>query len=234
MAGTDQNLTDLVNRALVFLGEKRITNTDSPESRAGKMLVDISGPCRREVLRRVSWNFAETWASLNYFGAAPQNFDYQDLYALPDDYIRVVDLPNMSVKSAIGLPQSIEDYRLIVMNNNGGQQRCIALNNNAANTLPMCYIADVTNLSIWDPLALKVLAMWMALDVAKGVTGQDGLVQQLSEQLTLDLQDAVGVNGNEQRKRRQTFSNVQKDRELAYLGYSSYFTPVTGYVPDPN
>ncbi len=225
----DNNTTAVINRALRFIGERPIISASSPQTTAGKAMVDNFDQCRREVLRRVPWNFAECWAALSYFSAAPTGFDYQDLYALPADYIRIIDLPGLSLQTALAPPESITDYRLIQFNG----QRCIALSNNAANTLNMAYVCDTTNLALWDPLALKVFAMWLAIDVAKGITGQDALVEQLNQMLAEDLKDAVGVNGNEQRKRRQTFSKVQTDRELAFMGWSSYFTPVQGFLPEP-
>jgi len=234
----DNNITTLVNRALRYLGEQNITSSDSPETPAGKMMVDSYDMCRREVLRRVSWNFAEAWGTLNYFAPAPTGFDYQDTYQLPADYIRIVDIPgltSLSLQGGVGPSYSIDyslddysiqDYRLIQMNG----ARLIALNNNASTTLNIAYVADVTNLTLWDPLALKVLAGWLAMDLAKGISGMDSLVQQLDRMLTMDLQDAVGVNGNEQRKRMHGFSRTKRDRELAFMGATSYFTPVTGYI----
>lgn len=222
----DNNVTALFNRSLSYLGERKITSANAPETTAGRRLVDCYDMCRREILRRVSWNFAECWASLDYFAPAPTGFDYQDTYQLPADYIRIIDIPGLSNQTAVfGAVRSVEEYRFITMDG----AKLIALSNNAATTLAIAYIADVTNLTLWDPLALKCLATWMALDIAKGVTGQDTLVQQLNQMLNLDLQDAVGVNGNEQRKRRQTFSNVQKDRQNAFLGEGGFFTPVSGY-----
>lgn len=224
----DNSTTALVNRALGYLGEQKITNCDAPETPNGRLMVDSYDMCRREVLRRVSWNFAETWGTLNYYKPAPKGFDYSDTYSLPADYIRIVDLPGGNYASIdFSMDDcSIQDYRFIQMNG----IRLIALSNNASPTLCMAYIADVTNLTLWDPLALKVLSMWMALDIAKGATGQEAVANGINALLTGDLQDAVGVNGNEQRKRQHNFSQTKRSRQDAFLdGVGAFFTPVVGY-----
>lgn len=236
MAG-DNNLTALVNRALGYLGEQKITNCDSPETPAGRLMVDNYSMCRREVLRRVPWNFAECWGALAYYKPAPTGFDYTDTYALPADYIRILDIPGLTPANLMGTTgtvysidyssddTSIQDYRFIQMDG----IRLIALDNNTAATLNVAYICDVQNLTLWDPLALKVLSGWMAIDVAKGITGMDSLVMQLDKMLTYDLQDAAGVNGNEQRKRLHGYSKTKRERELASLGGTGFFTPVVGF-----
>ncbi|MDE2105618.1 MAG: hypothetical protein KGL39_50795 [Patescibacteria group bacterium] len=228
----------LINRALYYLGEAKITDPNSPETTAGQVMVDIFDDVRKESLRRIPWNFAECWAQINYLGAAPVGFDYPDVYALPADYIRVIDLPGYVNSSLSTTGQSysidyssndysIQDYRLI----NFQGQRCISMDQNAAATIPMAYTCDVTNLTLWDPLAKKCFAIALALDVAKGITGMDSLVMQLDKTLSDDLKDAAGVNGTEQRKRLHNYSRVNRDRQLADVGSTGYFTPVAGYIP---
>lgn len=224
---SDNNITDIVNRALGYLGEQKITNADAPETVAGKRIVDNYNDCRREFLERTPWCFAETWAQLIYLEPAPAGFDYSDLYLLPTDYIRVNDIPVAVTPSNFASVRSVEEYRFVTFNQNNA--RCIALSNNANPTLNMAYTADITNLNLWSPLAKKCLSTWMAMDVCKGVTGMDTLWAQLDKSLTYELQDAVGVNGNVQRKRRQRFSEVQRERDFAFGGAVSFFTPVIGY-----
>lgn len=223
----DKSKTALVNRALGFLGERRITSTDNPQTPAGKHIVDNYDPCRREVLERFPWPFAEKWGTLNYVQAAPKGFDFSDLYAIPADYIRPVNFPGLGVPSTLSTLSAdcIVDYRII----NIGTQVCIALNNNANPELNIAYISDVTLLNLWSPLALKVFADFLALDAAKAITGMDDLVSKLNAMLTLDLQDAVGVAGNSQPKHRSAFSNVGRERQAVFMGGPGFFTNVAGY-----
>ena len=241
----DQSTLALINRSLRLLGERAIQNPDNPETPAGRILVDAYPQCRKEVLRRCPSCFAEFWGFWNYAGPTPGStppinqvpgqgtfnlnqpaFDYQDSYIIPDNYIRMINIPGLVSLSGVnrGFGGTLVDYRFI----NGGPpdfSRLIAINNNASKTLAVSYIIDIPLLSRWDPLTLKVLADWLALDQAKAITGQEAIVESLGKMLTIDLQDAVGVSGNEQPKHESRFSQIARDRELAFLGNISWFTP---------
>lgn len=196
-----------MNRALYFLGESSIANPDAPETEPGKKLLQIFDQSRREVLRRYPWNFCETWA-LAQKTTAPI-FGKTDAYALPADFLRLI---------WVGDPDNTRrDYRLI--NQGGGEyRRVIAINNGGKEDLQIAYNADITLLHLWDPLAIKVFALWLALDIAKGVTGQDGLVETINNLLTEELKDAVAVDGQEQAILHDRFSYVQDERDAAQFG----------------
>jgi hypothetical protein len=217
--------TALINRALSFIGEQRITNTDNPETKAARAMVDNYDDCRKETLRRVAWSFAEVWTALNYFQPLPQGYDYSDSYKLPPDFIRLIDIPGQQVRLIYTFPASLKDYRFVTFQG----VRTLAISNNSAANLSIAYTADIDDLNVWDPLAKKVFATILALDVAVGITGKAIRAQQLEAILALDLQDAAGINGNEQRKNRQTYSQIQRERESAFLGNTSFFTPLGGY-----
>lgn len=217
--------TALINRALSFIGEQRVTNTDNPETKAGRAMCDNYDACREETLRRVAWSFAESWTALNFYKALPSGYDYSDSYKLPSDFIRMIDVPGQVAAGIFELPASIKDFRLI----NYQGTRVIAIQNNAAPNLNVAYTANIGDLTVWDPLAKKVFATILALDLAVGITGKAVRAQQLEAMLSMDLQDAAGVNGNEQRKGRQTYSQIVRERETAFLGNVSFFTNVQGY-----
>lgn len=208
----------LINRALGFLGERSITNPDAPETPAGKHMVDMYDQCRREVLRRYAWNFAEVWSTCNITTAPP--YKYDDAYSLPEDYLRLL---------WVGDPDyPTRDYRLL---NQGSPnyRKVIALNNDGASTLQIAYSADISLLSMWDPLAIKVFALWLAVDAGKAVTGQDAHVKLLNDLLSEELKDAVGVDGQEQAVLMHVTSAVQDARDQAQYGDTSGWTVVEGY-----
>lgn len=195
---------EVINRALRFLGERPITNPDAPDTPAGKHIVATFTPSRREVIRRYPWNFAEIWVEVD-ITTAPA-FGYENAYVLPADFLRLLFVgdPEYDDKNYRLLTQGAPDYR-----------RVIAINNGAASTLKIGYSADIELLSLWDPLALKVLALWMALDAARSITGQADHVKTLNSLLSEELKDAVGVDGQEQSIRLHKFSDVQRARDLA-------------------
>src|SRR5688572_16383166 len=159
---------DIINWALGYIGEKAITNPDSPETPAGRRIVERYDPCRKEVIRRHPWNFAEIWANVNITTAPP--FGYDDAYTLPEDFVRLLFIGDATCTDSRNrnfklLNQGSPNYR-----------RVIALNNSGDEELPIGYSADIQLLSQWDPLALKVFSYFLALDSAKGTTGKDSLV----------------------------------------------------------
>lgn len=232
----DLSPTSIVNRSLGFLGERLITSFDNPQTPSGKLMVNNYPMVRRETLYVFPWPFAETWATLNLTnppppgptiaGVTPTPIGYNNAYALPADFIRLVDFDD-----PVHGKGRVEGYRFITQNG----QRCIATDatNQASATPPLqfscAYIADVEELNLWSIGALEVFAWGLAKDVAKSITGQDKLAQFANEQYNLALQNAAGIEGSMQPKLRQPFSNVARDRERVFLGDVSFFTPVIGY-----
>lgn len=205
----------IINRSLAFLGERPITNPDAPDTPAARHLCDNIDSSRQEVLRRYAWNFAEKWANTT-LTTAPTVGPYDNAYDYPADCMRLIWVGEMD--------STRTDYRLV----NTGTQRVIAINNDGDSTLPLAYTCDVTNYSLWDPLARKVLALWMAVDAAKAITGKGEHVKILNELLSEELKDAVGVDGQEQQMMRHVTSGVQDERDYAQYGSDSW-TRVEGY-----
>ncbi len=211
------------NRALGFLNERVITNPDAPETPAGKHIAGIFDQGVKEVLRIFPWNFAEVWATAPKTTAP--SFGYSDAYSLPTDFIRLLIVGYSRPVSPGSAPMvSRRDFRML---NQGAPdyRRVIAIDNSGAETLQIAYTAYISQLHIWDPLAIKVLARWLALDAAKAVTGQDDLVKQLNDLLKEDLRDAAGVDGGEQAIQLHEESYVQNARDMAQYG-DMLFTPV--------
>lgn len=185
-------------------------------------MVNQVAQTRREVLRRYPWNFAETWALANKTTAPA--FGYSDAYALPDDCVRI-----LCVGDPVTADSRNRNYRIL----NQGKpdyRKIIAIDNGGASTIQLAYTADITNFNQWDPLAVKVLAIWLAMDAAKGITGSASYVQVLNSLLSEELKDAVGVDGQEQAMRQDIFSKVQQERDYAQFGGDgAYWTAVTGY-----
>lgn len=214
----------LINRALGFLGEQSITNPDAPDTPAARTIVGIIDQSRREVLRRYPWNFAECWKSVDKTSAP--DFGYADAYVLPADFLRllIVGYENISATGESDPFISRIDYRLL-WQGDPHFRRVIALDNGGEATLKIAYTADITIYAHWDPLAFKVLALWIAMDAAKGITGKTEQVELLDKLLTQELKDAVGVDGSEQAVRHHIMSRVQNARDQAQFG-GSFFTPV--------
>jgi len=206
----------VINRGLRFIGERPISNPDSPDTDAGKHFVEIFDQCRREVQRIYPWNFGEVWDEVDK--TTPPKFGYSDAYALPESFLRLlwVQDPEYDTLKFRLLYQPAPDNRRVIALDNGGESK-----------LKIGFAADVEVLSHWDPLALKALALWMALDAVKGITGREKHVEIVNELLAETLKDAFGVDGSEQSIQRHLESYTQNARNQAQFGGS--FTNVQGY-----
>jgi hypothetical protein len=215
--------TDVINRALGFIGERPIINPDAAETTAGKHIARIYDQCRQEVLRAFPWNFAEVWKEIDR--VATPSFGYSDAYLLPTDFIRLLtvgyDRPSIQVTTAL---ISRKDYRLL-SSGAPNYDRWLAVDNAGEDVIKIAYTADVDKMHIWDPLAIKVLALWMAVDAAKAITGHDDLVIQLNAMLTESFREAAGADGGEQVVNLHQESPTRNSRVSAQFG-DSYFTPV--------
>ena len=207
----------VINRALRFLGERPISNPESPDTDSAKHIVEIFPQGRRELLRLYPWNFAEVWDEIDKT-TAPK-FGYSDAYALPATFLRLLWV--------LDPDQSTLDYRLLYQPA-PDNRRVIALDNGGASKLKIGFGADVEILAHWEPLALKALSLWLALDACKGITGREKHVEMLNELLSETLKDAFGVDGSEQSIKRHVESYTQNERNRAQYGYSAW-TNVTGY-----
>lgn len=201
-----------------MLGETAITSPEAPNTKAGKHLVLIFDQCRRELLRRYPWNFAEVWTEVERTTAPP--FYYPDAYSLPDSFLRLLWVGDFE--------HPIRDYRLLLQPA-PDFRRVIACSNNSATKLKIGYTADVTVYPLWDPLAIKAFAIWLAMDAAKNITGQNEHVALLQKVLSEELKDAVAVDGQEQKIQQMTWSNVQDARDRAQFGAGFDFTDVRGF-----
>lgn len=97
MAGPPTDPSDVVNRALDYLGVEAIGDMEEGTTQARAAIRHYS-PSVRDLLRAAPWNFARKTYALDlmwsvdpndapYFGPVPENFYYQ--YAYPQDAVRI-------------------------------------------------------------------------------------------------------------------------------------------------
>ena len=175
------------------------------------------------MLRTYPWNFAEVWAELG-ITTAPA-FGYTNAYTRAADDLRLLMVIDgrASNFSSDPLPTR-RDFRLMTQGA-PDYRKVIALDNNDASTLQIIYTADISLMSMWDPLAVEVFAIQLALNASKSITGQDGLGEFLNELLTEAWKDASGVDGQEQSINLYEESPTRSARNAA--GSGDWFTPVS-------
>jgi hypothetical protein len=172
------------NAALSRLGEARIVdlNADAKVSRACLLNFPLA---RDEVLRAHWWNFATERAALTELSTTPY-FGYDHQYQLPVDCLRVIEVNGVS---SVGHPLDqweIEGQKLL----------------SDEETVQIRYIKRITDLNLFDSLALEALIVLLASKLAPAIQG--GSTSKATEMLEayhrVIAPLARRIDGNENRR----------------------------------
>lgn len=168
----------IANLALQKLGTGRIASFDEDSTAAVEINACYSH-LRRVELRRHSWNFARTRASLAASATAPA-FDFDYAYPLPSDYLRLLP-PNVN-----GLDWQIESHQ--------GQN---AILTNETGPLYVVYLADVTDPTRFDVCFDEMLACRIADHICEKITGSTTKGAKAMEDYKIARAEARRVNAFE-------------------------------------
>lgn len=177
----------IINMALDQLKQRAI-NTIDPATTPEELLCERHyHHARRATLRMGVWNFAVGRVMLSRTLEVPE-FDYTDKYLLPNDFVRLLSIGtnvNENYK---------RDYDI--------EGRHILINNSGSPDLPVKYIRDVEDVTLWDDLFRDVMVLKLALELAYPITGSKVVVERINSLLAAAIPDAVGVDGQERPPRR--------------------------------
>lgn len=185
---------EVCNLSLSRLKVPFITDIDPPNQTEVERLCALHYDlARRKVLRRHTWNFAKEVAALSLATETISSV-YSNQYALPSDYMRLrfIDEENLGL---VGI-----DFQIV--------GRYIHIDNGDSATLDIGYVKDVTNIALWDPLALECLALTLAEDISYGIVGKNVLKKEVKEDLRLANLEAKSINGQDNPPKRITRSSV--------------------------
>lgn len=183
------SVTKLCNRALQRLGSARITDIEE-DSKNGRACNACYESLRRKELAAHNWRFAITRVILAPLAAAPVfDFDYQ--FPLPADYVKM-----MKPVLDTGIPDPLCDWEV---------EKGVILTNNNGDTLNFRYIADVTDVTTFNPIFFEALAMQMAFAMCEELTNstskQQGVLadykDQIAEARRANAFEAVPMEGQE-------------------------------------
>lgn len=168
---------DIANRALVKIGEQRITSFDD-DNKASRAVKALYPTVRDSELRKHRWNFATKRAQLAALATAPAfGFDYA--YQLPSDCLRVDFVGDFYP----GV--DLSDYRNADSSEWRVEARTILTNLSAP--LNLRYGARITDPTQFDAMFVEALAAKLAIELADVLT-QTGTRK---EQAKADYQDAM-------------------------------------------
>jgi len=177
----------ICNRALHKLGAGTITSLSENKEKARVMNVAFE-PVRRAELRRHRWRFSIKRASLAALAAAPDS-DYSFQYQLPNDFLRLIEggaLTNMA---------DLTDFRAsstALYSVEGGK-----ILTNIGAPLPIRYIADITDASLFDSCFVESFAARLALESVERITESTTKRADLAQDYRTSIREATRANALE-------------------------------------
>ncbi len=175
------SVTQIQNSALIKLGAELIASEDDENKRA-RLVKEQYPKVRNDLLRAHPWKFARTRVELAPIDPAPAdytNFDYDYVFQLPNDCLRVIGTNLCDIDM-----WDVEDRYLL------------------ANSTPIIikYIKQVTNVTKFDDNFCECLAWALAADIAYALTqnvareaaAQKAFKDKLAEARSFNAQEGSG------------------------------------------
>lgn len=145
--------TDIANRALSKLGEGRVSNIDTDDNTAPKVIRFMWDIELDTLLTAYPWNFAVTRTQIAKNATAP-SWGYANSYTLPSDFLALLEI------------NQNPDYRLETDATNGGR----LILTDSGSPLKIRYIKRVTDTGEFDPLFVQAFASKLALEGCEEIT----------------------------------------------------------------
>lgn len=198
------SVLEIYNLAITRLGHEQMSS-ETENTRAGR-LVRIHYPTIRDaVLRAHPWNFAVLRASLSQLAVTPA-FEFTYAYALPTNpYCLKVLRTNYEAQGfssaavytypgLVGYGPLPVEYRIETILVSGTPVRAMLMNEA---TVSIEYVARITDVSLYDPLFVDVLAARLAAELALPLTDNQSATKtlmdlymgKLAEARTMDAQE---------------------------------------------
>ena len=166
----------IANRALTKLGADRVLLL-SDDTQQARVMNSMFDDVRDAELRRFDWNFAIKRAALPALAAAPA-WGYQFQYPLPSDYLRLVQVGEIYVRSARkGAAAWAVESGMILTDQSA--------------PLRIRYVHRTDNPGLYDPLFVEVLACKLALEACEPLTQSASKKQNAMEEYRFAINEAV-------------------------------------------
>lgn len=168
---------DVVNLSLERIGYKNRIGHLYDGSPAAKKALDIYAQTRDAIMRQSDWDFAQRIVAATLStGAAPAPWAVE--YNYPTDCLRLRNLFNATYLADKNNPVSI----LWTVANSATKGHVIWTNAAAAT---LVYTAQVTNVTLWEPLFVEVLALELGKRLAAGLVGVEGVKMSMEDEKTI-------------------------------------------------
>jgi hypothetical protein len=169
---------DVINRALILLGDRQITSRTENTERARIMNALFDG-IRDKILRECPWNFATEQLSLAADISDPL-YGFGNRYAYPSDFLYMIEI------------QNDEDYTL-----QGNYIHANSSTGLVGGALYIEYVKRVTDMSQADSLFVESLSLKLAHDACENITQSNTKKEQLLRDYENSISMAKRLNGQE-------------------------------------
>lgn len=190
---------DICNLALTRLGHATIQAfppaDNSEEARKCFLLYER---VRRTALRAHPWNFATTTVALPQLVGDEILYDFDYVYQLPPDCLRVLHLVNTGDPTDDTLPYEIRAGGVLLTDVENARLR---------------YIKDVTDTSFFDEQFVEAFSYRLAADLAMPITGKAEYANAMTNLFNTTLRAAMASDAKERRRENRigmSFIDVRK------------------------
>lgn len=179
----------VINEALALIGESPISDVLESTARAAAANSHWDA-VRHDVLGRLDWQCAVKRANLSQHATAPL-FEYAYAYTLPSDFIRLVEIYDVTTGTYISYAHPDASYQIEW---HEGFRSIIT----SRSPLQVRYVFDLTDTTLMSSSMQKAIAAKLAARLAKRLTGQSNLVASMEAMYQHVLGEA-GLEEGEQR-----------------------------------
>lgn len=198
--------TEIANLALARIGDALITSIDMTTDKAARYCKTFYAHACRETLKAHTWNFAlKRVALVAYGGTTPAGSDWPYHYTLPVTVLRILTL---------------NDREIRVMANHYAREGDILFSD--LDAVNLRYVHDFSATAdaayLTDPNFLEAFSLNLASKVARGITGDASLEEQMTQAYRRALVAGELIDANEARAEFEQKTNPT-------LGASRWVTP---------
>lgn len=166
--------TDIAARALSKLGQPRVPNIDTTDTKPARVLRNMWDSVRDAMLQAYPWKFALGRVQISADGAAPA-WGWARQFTVPADYLAMVEIKGKP-------PYSVEGGRILT---------------NADAPLYIRYIKRVTNTGEFHPLFCEALSSRLAYEACEEITQSTTKKQAALQDLNMAIGQAYATEAIE-------------------------------------
>lgn len=188
-------VTDIVNRGLLLVGSRAISDYATDATDTGTRARLLYPQSRRTVFSMHKWNCLVTRETLA--DDDPQPAEYEGLgttFTLPDDFIRLIAL------SPHGDSYRIESGKLVTARSGDVQ---------------LIYVRDEEDPALWDSLVQEVVAARFAYDMAMTMAGSAERTQQLAALFDDRLSEARFADSMQHDEKERVIATTWSDARFS-------------------